>query len=131
MIQRRLQLKQSYAASSNVASSSYTETWRTTVQALPFLSQQVFIRSLFASLDIETGIDVSSKSLQRINGGVPLLLGVLGGPTSSSPLEADNIMKMILAVLLSSGKSWDLGLVRVVICWVADPKASIINEGGM
>ncbi|GJJ13190.1 hypothetical protein Clacol_007441 [Clathrus columnatus] len=109
---------------------SYTETWCTSIQALPLLSQRTLIKSLLSSLDVEVGIDVSSQSLRQVRSGVTVLRGVLGDCTSSYWMN-NEIMKIISAVLMGSGKTWDLGLVRAIVCWVADPHVSTINEEDM
>lgn len=129
-IQRSLQFK--CAIPTETVSSPYTEAWCIAIRGLPLLSQQTLIRSLFSSLDVEVGIDVSWRSLQQIRKGLTTINGLLGNPFHSDETlkPDDRIKNVVLPVLLSADKVWDLGLVRTIVYWIANPKASVVNEKG-
>ena len=128
-IRQRLHLASLSTTSSHAASSQYSETWTASFSALPLTSQQTFLISLLAALDCRVGRNTSTSARGKVGGSASVLRGVLGKP-SQTTADDGGLWSALSAVVCGSGRVWDIGVVRAVVCWIADPQDSSVDETG-
>ena len=44
--------------------------------------------------------------------------------------DDEELWSAVSAVICGSGRTWDIGIARSVVCWIADEQDSRIDEGG-
>ena len=130
-IRRRLHL---CTASSEAASAHYPETWSAVIRSLPTTSQQTFVASLLGGLDCTVGTDTSARACRSIGEGAGILrglLGKLGGDNADVEAGGNNeLWGAVAGVVCGSNRTWNLGIARAVVCWVADPQGTRVDEPG-
>lgn len=75
------------------------------------------------------GRDTSVASCRKVGEAAGVLRGVLGKPGECGA-EDEGIWSAVSAVICGSGRTWDVGVARAVVCWVADPQDSSVDEAG-
>ncbi|KAF8586558.1 hypothetical protein K439DRAFT_945232 [Ramaria rubella] len=132
IIRRRLHLTNVAIASSEAASFRYSATWAAVINSLPSTLQQTFVASLFGALDCYTGRDTSSSAHRKIEESKKLLRGLLGKLYGNNVVdendENDELWGVVSALICGSRRTWDIGVVRAVVCWIADPQDSNVDS---